>query len=223
MADCCLVLGVDLGTTSVKVSVVEPNKRTVIQSCSEPSNANIQSDCPLGDEQDAVRIVKCLDECVGKFDRKILNKVTAIVICGQMHGCVFWSTKRKDQRIAEGDAVASNTFAPLHITSGRLSLSEGASVSSLYTWQDGRCSKEFLSSLPHPSSKIPVSTGYGCATLAWLHQNNRFSLSSYQAAGTVMDLVVCGLIDTGAPVMSVHNAVSWGYFNHSVMAWDKER
>ena len=40
-------------------------------------------------------------------------------------------------------------------------------VSHLYTWQDSRCSPEFLASLPTPRAHQALATGYGCATLIW--------------------------------------------------------
>lgn len=40
-------------------------------------------------------------------------------------------------------------------------------VSQLITWQDGRCSTTFLSSLPKPDSHLSVATGFGCATIFW--------------------------------------------------------
>ena len=40
-------------------------------------------------------------------------------------------------------------------------------VSQLITWQDGRCSADFLSSLPKPDSHLSVATGFGCATIFW--------------------------------------------------------
>jgi len=40
-------------------------------------------------------------------------------------------------------------------------------ISQLITWQDGRCSADFLSSLPKPDSHLSVATGYGCATIFW--------------------------------------------------------
>lgn len=44
-------------------------------------------------------------------------------------------------------------------------------VSPLYTWQDSRCDKKFLSSLPSSKSHLPIHTGYGCATLFWFAKN----------------------------------------------------
>lgn len=40
-------------------------------------------------------------------------------------------------------------------------------TSQLITWQDGRCSSPFLSSLPEPDSHLSVATGFGCATIFW--------------------------------------------------------
>ena len=40
-------------------------------------------------------------------------------------------------------------------------------TSQLITWQDGRCSIDFLSSLPKPRSHLSVATGFGCATIFW--------------------------------------------------------
>lgn len=40
-------------------------------------------------------------------------------------------------------------------------------TSQLITWQDGRCSNHFLSSLPKPNSHLSIATGFGCATIFW--------------------------------------------------------
>lgn len=44
-------------------------------------------------------------------------------------------------------------------------------VSHLVTWQDGRCSPTFLSSLPLPQSHVSLATGFGCATVYWYLKN----------------------------------------------------
>ncbi|GAB5580632.1 coiled-coil domain-containing protein 54 [Prionailurus iriomotensis] len=48
---------------------------------------------------------------------------------------------------------------------------EPRAVSHLVTWQDGRCSSEFLASLPRPESHLSVASGFGCATIFWLSKN----------------------------------------------------
>ena len=76
-----------------------------------------------------------------------------VAVCGQMHGVVCWR---------QGRAWARNTRDQLVVDTCP------AHVSSLYTWQDGRCDPGFLASLPCPSSHLGLSTGYGCATIFWL-------------------------------------------------------
>ena len=204
-----VTLGIDLGTTSVKVCIVDNESRDVLQSISEPTNAGVASDCPLGDEQDVDRIIKCLECCMNELDPAHLGKVSGIGVCGQMHGCVLW---RKGCR--EG------VYPPLCLKDGQLLLSEGAALSNLYTWQDGRCDKEFLASLPRPSNSVPISTGYGTATLAWLNAHQHSEISRFDTSGTIMDLVVCGLAGMSRPSMSTHNAVSWGYYDVQSKSWD---
>ena len=204
-----VTLGIDLGTTSVKVCIVDNESKDVLQSISEPTNAGVASDCPSGDEQNVDRIIECLECCMNEFDPAHLRKVSGIGVCGQMHGCVLW------RRGCSGDVDP-----PLCLKDEKLLLSKSAVLSNLYTWQDGRCDKEFLASLPSPSNSVPISTGYGTATLAWLNAHQRSEITRYDTSGTIMDLVVCGLTGTRRPSMSTHNAVSWGYYNVQSNSWD---
>jgi sedoheptulokinase len=73
-----------------------------------------------------------------------------------MHGVMYWSTTSAD------------------------------TVSSVVTWQDQRCTQDFLRSLP-PSSPYPVSTGYACATTIWLARNGKGYLDKFDRAGNIMD------------------------------------
>ena len=67
-----------------------------------------------------------------------------------MHGVMLWKA---------GVAWSRNAREQLVV---------GTEISSLYTWQDGRCDPDFLTSLPLPCSHLGLSTGYGCATIFWL-------------------------------------------------------
>ncbi|NXS22697.1 SHPK Sedoheptulokinase, partial [Mystacornis crossleyi] len=95
-------------------------------------------------------------------------------------------------------------------------------VSHLVTWQDGRCSPTFLSSLPLPQSHVSLATGFGCATVYWYLKNSPDFLKAYDAAGTVQDYVVAMLCDLKKPLMSVQNAASWGYFNCRNKSWNTD-
>ncbi|KAM7139546.1 sedoheptulokinase isoform 2-T2 [Macrochelys suwanniensis] len=204
------VLGIDLGTTSVKAALVVETEQgqIVTQSCSRETQA--QSDSPAagaqGMEQDVQRIINALNECLAAFPQEHLQRVSRIGISGQMHGVVFWKT---NQGCKWAESGTGHTFQP-------------GEVSHLITWQDGRCSSSFLSSLPQPQSHLSVATGFGCATIYWYLKNSPDFLKPYDAAGTIHDYVVAMLCDLERPLMSVQNAASWGYFNCRSKSWNTE-
>ena len=232
-------LGVDLGTTSVKVALLNCSSKELEQSFTQPSGASVResSSTPGAAEQDVGRIVECLDSCMHRLDPQKLKLVTHIGVCGQMHGCVLWKTAGDNlsgrganqsgrgnlsgQESNQGGLVVGCIEAkPLCVSHGKLQLS--GTVSHLYTWQDGRCTEEFLASLPASAGPIPLSTGYGCATLAWLKANMPEVLAKYNMAGTVMDFITCGLTGSHQPKMSTHNAVGWGYYDPQHMVWERQ-
>ncbi|XP_044015057.1 sedoheptulokinase-like isoform X2 [Aphidius gifuensis] len=93
-------------------------------------------------------------------------------------------------------------------------------VSHLYTWQDSRCDKNFLMTLPVSKSHLPVHTGYGCATLFWFAKNKPEKFDKYDKCGTVQDLVVSLLCENEETTMSTQNAASWGYFLTDKCQWE---
>ncbi|XP_073171691.1 sedoheptulokinase isoform X2 [Lepidochelys kempii] len=204
------VLGIDLGTTSVKAALVVETAQgqIVTQSCSRETQA--QADSPAagaqGMEQDVQKIIKALNECLAAFPQEHLQRVSRIGISGQMHGVVFWKT---NQGCKWAESGTGHTFQP-------------GEVSHLITWQDGRCSSSFLSSLPQPQSHLSVATGFGCATIYWYLKNSPGFLKPFDAAGTIHDYVVAMLCDLERPLMSVQNAASWGYFNSRSKSWNTE-
>ena len=192
-----LVLGLDLGTTSVKVSVIDIQSRKVVAKQSKDTQAG------EGAEQDVSKIISAVHNCIGRIPRDLLKNVTKIGVCGQMHGVLLWNRE-----------TAWNTTS-----SDRFELGKGP-ISSLYTWQDSRCSLEFLSEIPKPDSHLRIASGYGCATLLWKLKNEPEELSLYSCAGTIQDFLVSMLCDLESPVMSIQNAASWGYFNTQGKTWN---
>lgn len=47
-------------------------------------------------------------------------------------------------------------------------------------------------------------------------------LSNYSQCGTIQDLIVSVLCNQGKPVMSTHNAASWGYFDIIHSLWNED-
>ncbi|MPC28005.1 Sedoheptulokinase [Portunus trituberculatus] len=130
------VLGIDIGTTSVKCCLVDVASKEVLSSQKKDTCSNVPSE--LG-TQFYLEIWAQLDNFVGI--RKSL-----------------W----------------------------RFTFNE---VSNLYTWQDSRCSQEFLSSLPVPESHIAISSGYGCATLLWFSKHKPDHLTKFDRAATIHDFL----------------------------------
>lgn len=199
-----LVLGVDLGTTTVKACLVSSEGGSAVSSLSRETKATLASDLgSLGSEQDAHRICTALQFCLSQLPKEQLARVTRVAVSGQMHGVVLW---RRDS------GWKRNAF-------GRFDVDV---VSALYTWQDGRCSASFLESLPRPRSHLRLSSGHGCATLFWLLKHRPRELERFDRAGAVQDLVVAMLCGLDRPVMSTQTAASWGYFDTVDGQWNTD-
>lgn len=185
-------LGLDIGTTSCKICVVSSSneKDHVIFTEQLAHNAHIiQKDLPSFDEQSSSKIFETVNILLEKFSSSNNNSsIKSIQISGQMHGFILWSSK-----------------SPREI------------VSPLVTWQDQRCSTEFLSSLG--SSLIHLRTGYGLATLLWLinqQKGKEDDLLKYDRAGTIADYIVTILCENFVDnsQISTHMATSWGALNN---------
>ena len=190
------MLGIDIGTSTVKACIVERNDQRIVCELTSASNASVQSEVSTGDEQSVEKILTSINTCVDQMADELLARVSCVAVCGQMHGCVLWKSDR------------------LHQLPGH------AETSNLITWQDGRCTEDFLRTLPKTAQHTKISTGYGCATLAWLQRHRPSYLGQFDRAGTIMDLFVCTLCDASESVMSTHNANSWGYFDLQSNHWE---
>lgn len=90
----------------------------------------------------------------------IVLQVGKIGICGQMHGVMLWSNK-EDKKA--WDCIETYMGCRFEVLKDN--------VSDLYTWQDTRCERSFLDTLPVPQCHLPTYSGYGCATLFWIMRN----------------------------------------------------
>ena len=196
-----LVLGIDIGTSSVKTCIVQRSSEDVLSEFSSSSKATVRTEAPNGDEQSVELIFSCIETCMNQLPEQLLTRVSCVAVCGQMHGCVLWQSNQITR--TSTDQLKEAT-------------------SNLITWQDGRCTEEFLSSLPCTAQPTKISTGYGCASLAWLQKNKLDLLNRFDTSGTIMDLLVCVLCGAGKPQMSNQNANSWGYFDPQAKQWELE-
>ena len=198
------VLGIDLGTTTVKVALLDAVTKAVVRVASRETAASIHSDLgSVGNEQDPQRILTALQFCLSGLPKEDLVRVRRVGVSGQMHGVVLWE---------QGAGWVRNSY-------GRF---ETVHTSHLFTWQDGRCTPDFLTSLPPPRSHLKLASGLGCCTLLWLAQNKPEALEGLGCAGTIQDFVVAMLCALEKPVMSVHSAASWGYFDTAEKKWNTD-
>ncbi|XP_041864968.1 sedoheptulokinase [Melanotaenia boesemani] len=197
------ILGIDVGTTSVKTVLFASDSRTVAASHTLPTAADRSDDGRLkAKEQDTGRIIDALNRCVLQLPADKLQHVSRIGLSGQMHGVIFW-------KAGSGcDWSSRDFFTP-------------RDTSQLITWQDGRCSSDFLSSLPKPESHLSVATGFGCATIFWYMKHRPEFLDDFTVAGTIQDYVVSMLCGLDRCVMTPQNAASWGFFNTSTSHWNE--
>eukprot|EP00750_Incisomonas_marina_P024966 INCI5250.2.p1 GENE.INCI5250.2~~INCI5250.2.p1 ORF type:complete len:290 (-),score=37.61 INCI5250.2:93-962(-) len=209
-----LVIGVDVGTSAVKLAVVdvsrarEERRHSVVFSCQEAIHYSEPQ--PSGGlpspahrthhrTQNAANIVEVVRRLLRAVPRELQPRVSRVGVTGQMHGCVTWD--------ASGNC------------------------SELVTWEDQRCDPAFLDEVLDKTGHR-IHSGYGCATLAWLARNDAEKLSRAVACGTIMDFVVTSLLacsDQGShqqhwstvAKMDVTNAASWGLFDLDSRDWDR--
>ena len=167
-------LGLDLGTTSVKVALLDAVTKKCVQAYREETAAVINETKPEFAEQNVQAIVAKLENAVKKIPAELLAKVRYVGICGQMHGCVLWNSESISNWL-------STPYAQLGETSR------------LITWEDGRCSSDFLSSLPRLKNYHAVSSGFGCATIFWLarHRPECFRVMIVRGPSWTWSFVCC--------------------------------
>lgn len=214
MTESGCLLGIDIGTSNVKVVLVDETTLSVLHKHSKPLGEFEKVNIPNAAERCVSQIFCALECCMRSLESTthLLSQVRRIGVCGQMHGCVLWNSS--------GVPLFNESIGALQ------HCRETASCSNLITWQDARCVPAFLSTLPRIPhlARPPVSAGYGCATLAWLQRHDSEILLHYDRVGTIMDMVVCALCSggSGEVIMSSQNAVSWGYFDMSTAEWQKD-
>ncbi|KAK6637517.1 hypothetical protein RUM44_007939 [Polyplax serrata] len=206
-------LGIDIGTTSVKVCIYDSETDKILSKQSKDTQANVPSQMGSeADKQDVPKIISALHSCVSRLPKDLLKQIKVIGVCGQMHGVMLWSNTTEGFCWDRTESPGTNSGVKFEVIRSR--------VSDLYTWQDTRCDSAFLQSLPHPESHVQIHTGFGCATLFWLSRNCPEKLTKFNCSGTIQDFVVALLCNLQSPVMSSQNAAAWGYYNTTSNTWN---
>lgn len=75
-----LILGIDIGTTSLKVCLVDPLSKQVISKQAKDTQANVPSDLGSeGNKQDVPKIISALNSCVSRLPKDQLKQVRDIL------------------------------------------------------------------------------------------------------------------------------------------------
>ena len=205
-----MLLGIDVGTTSVKVCVVRDGTKVNSSKVVHEANTTPKEDhtsAALFDEQDPRIILKVLDDCMRQLKHSF-EEITEISVTGQMHGVLLW---KRASNVTVDNMCLISIYDTLVTHS-----------SNLITWQDQRCDSSFLNQLPPSPPFCKISTGFGIATLAWL-QKEFNNLDKYDMCGTIMDFIVWLLTETDYVSMTSHNANSWGYFDIDKCCWEIDK
>ncbi|ETV93029.1 hypothetical protein, variant 3 [Aphanomyces invadans] len=204
-----IVLGIDIGTTAVKACLVSGEAHVMSNSTVEYSMQCLSSPFPKGSETDVSSVLVAVLSAVRALDLPRFPP-TAVALCGQMHGIVWWSAKDLVDGVNQVLSSTSKTVP--------------TAWSSLISWQDGRCDGAFLDACRSrvPDHLSPLSSGYGIATFAHVMQHSPCQVERFDTCGTIMDLVafaLCGHTRPTDATMDTTNAFSWGAFDSQAHAW----
>jgi sedoheptulokinase len=141
-------------------------------------------------EQSPRLIYECVLSVVQRLASNLRETIRAVGITGQMHGVLILDES-------------------------------GEPLTNLVTWQDQRCLQDpsFLSDVESRTG-YRLSTGFGCATLAWLQTHHIF-FPPKAVASTIYDWVGMKLTGAIQPFIDPTGAQSWGLFNTGKNEWDE--
>ena len=189
-----LLLGIDIGTTSISAVVIDVENKTNIETYTLDNAAGIKSSNPCFNEQNTMiiydKVIKLVELIVTGYPG-----IKAIGVTGQMHGIVYIDEK--------GDAVS-----PL-ITWQDKRADEMLENSCTY------CEKIF-----EVTSKR-IYTGFGFATHYYNILNQLVPSSAYSFC-SIMDYIVMKLTNQHRPLIHVSVAASFGLFDTKTLSFDKE-
>ena len=183
------VIGIDIGTTTISLVVLDTEKKAVLESRTVPNGTFIRTEKEWERIQNPDRIVeKAMREL--KELRKAYKDVGTIGLTGQMHGILY---------IDED----GNCVSPLYTwQDGRGSLPEfdGKSVVCLVKEETG----------------FSISTGYGLATHLYHCKKNQVPKNAVSFC-TISDYLGMKLTGRKTPIVHISNAASLGLFDSEKM------
>ncbi|KAL5967268.1 Sedoheptulokinase [Taenia solium] len=232
-----LILGIDLGTSSIKVALVTqgPNPRvetslsrdTGLVSGHSLSNFKIFY-LPNEHTQDVGKIFQCLHILLSTIPPRLMARVTAITVTGQMHGVMGWlandlaileKSKTEKKKLDANNQPEEFATTPIDVEQER-EIFEKATVLR-------------KTSVGSPTQRLAIiDSADDCNSFASQTKSRSISQSPlpsffrpiqhtpWTCIGTVADFLVACLASLQRPVMSPQMAMSWGYFDVENNSWD---
>ncbi|XGW16768.1 hypothetical protein V3C99_001868 [Haemonchus contortus] len=185
-------VGVDLGTSTVKVCVVQGTR--ILKEEQVHHESNIHQRLGVQNARKIIEVaVGLLEKTVLKVTKNPAEEISRIGISGQQHGIVLWNSES--------------------LKKGNLDCSE------LYNWMYPGDTKA-AAKLPRSTSNC-VFPGYGTRTLCELASYADFdSDHHWNRCGNIMDFFACYLTGSDKVLMSEANAYCWGY--STGLRWNSE-
>ncbi|KAK1943220.1 Sedoheptulokinase [Phytophthora citrophthora] len=229
-----LLFGLDIGTTAIKCIVVKADNAQTVAVANVALSDVVVPTRP-GEEavenrigvQNVDQILLAVQRALNLLPETARQRVASVGICGQMHGIVWWcsrSVHEAAERLLEsgenGMQEDDDTYEP--------------AWSELITWQDQRCTPEFLSACREKIARAKtagntssppsqIAAGYGLASFAHTLENSPRTLVGMDACGTIHDFVafiLCGHTLPSETSMDTTDAHSWGGLNLETQTWD---
>lgn len=186
------LLGIDLGTSSVKAVLIDASTARVLAVAGE--EYPIHTPQPGYAEQDPFDYWRATVNAVKTLVSQAKYKVVGIGVDGQMHGTVLLDVHRKPVRPTIIWADARATDEPRHL----------------------------LERVPHWAqiAGTDPAAGFQCTTLAWLHRRDPFALQDADVVVLPKDYVRFGL--TGQIATDLSDAAGTGLLDVRRGAWSTE-
>ena len=185
-----LTLGLDVGTTKVAASLVDPQSRCVVDTYSLNHQAEYLNHSVSGSsEQSTHKIFEAVCTAVRGLDSVARAQVKAIGITGQMHGVVLCNKSSWES-------------------------------SNLVTWKDQRSVHDkSLSEFRAVTGHSDMQSGFGLATMAWWAKYNPRIFDKFPSACSIHGFVAGRLCNTYGG-MDPSDAASFGLFDIERGDWN---
>ncbi|CAB05816.3 Carbohydrate kinase FGGY N-terminal domain-containing protein [Caenorhabditis elegans] len=188
-------VGIDIGTTSAKICA--RNGENVILEFKKIYEGDNSDAAGLQNPKIIIQtVLDLLERTKSNLESRNL-KISNIWTCGQMHGIVMWKQRQNEIDL------------------------ETLTISPLYNWTYSSTElPAFLKTIPKWECG-DLHPGFGLVTLAFLNYSNPEFLTNFIHCGTIMDLFISILTQNPDPLISHHNAHSWGYCTENA-TWQSE-